>query len=250
LEAVYPIVYLDALYVKMRHEGRVENRAVYVALGVTLEGQKEVLGLWTSGSEGAKFWLSILTELRNRGVKDIFIACVDGLKGFPQAIESVFPEAQVQLCIVHLVRASLNYVSWKDRKEVAAALKPIYRAANAEQAGEELDSFISVWGSKYQAIGRLWREQWERVIPFFAFAPEIRKVIYTTNAVESLHMSLRKVIKNRGSFPSEESALKLLFMALRNVSAKWDTVQNWRQALNQFEILWGERLRKALSTAA
>jgi putative transposase len=250
LEAVYPIVYLDALYVKMRHEGRVENRAVYVALGVTLEGQKELLGLWTSGSEGAKFWLSILTELRNRGVKDIFIACVDGLKGFPQAIESVFPEAQVQLCIVHLVRASLNYVSWKDRKEVAAALKPIYRAANAEQAGEELDSFISVWGSKYQAIGRLWREQWERVIPFFAFAPEIRKVIYTTNAVESLHMSLRKVIKNRGSFPSEESALKLLFMALRNVSAKWDTVQNWRQALNQFEILWGERLRKALSTAA
>ena len=153
---------------------------------------------------------------------------------------SIFPQAQVQLCIVHLVRASLNYVSWKDRKEVAAALKPIYRAANVEQAGEELDSFISVWGSKYQAIGRLWREQWERVIPFFAFAPEIRKVIYTTNAVESLHMSLRKVIKNRGSFPSEESALKLLFMALRNVSAKWDTVQNWRQALNQFEILWGD----------
>ena len=141
-------------------------------------------------------------------------------------------------------------MSWKDRKEVAAALKPIYRAANVEHAGEELDSFISVWGAKYQAIGRLWREQWERVIPFFAFAPEIRKVIYTTNAVESLHMSLRKVIKNRGSFPSEESALKLLFMALRNVSAKWETVQNWRQALNQFEILWGERLRKALSTAA
>jgi putative transposase len=250
LEAVYPIVYLDALYVKMRHEGRVENRAVYVAMGVTLEGKKEVLGLWSSGSEGAKFWLSILTELRNRGVRDIFIACVDGLKGFPQAIESVFPQAQVQLCIVHLVRASLNYVSWKDRKEVAAALKPIYRAANVEHAGEELDSFISVWGAKYQAIGRLWREQWERVIPFFAFAPEIRKVIYTTNAVESLHMSLRKVIKNRGSFPSEESALKLLFMALRNVSAKWETVQNWRQALNQFEILWGERLRKALSTAA
>jgi len=250
LEAVYPIVYLDALYVKMRHEGRVENRAVYVAMGVTLEGKKEVLGLWSSGSEGAKFWLSILTELRNRGVRDIFIACVDGLKGFPQAIESVFPQAQVQLCIVHLVRASLNYVSWKDRKEVAAALKPIYRAANVEHAGEELDSFISVWGAKYQAIGRLWREQWERVIPFFAFAPEIRKVIYTTNAVESLHMSLRKVIKNRGSFPSEESALKLLFMALRNVSAKWETVQNWRQALNQFEILWGERLRTALNAAA
>ena len=250
LEAVYPIVYLDALFVKMRHEGRVENRAVYVAIGVSMEGRKEVLGLWTSSSEGAKFWLSILTELRHRGVKDIFIACVDGLKGFPQAIESVFPQAQVQLCIVHLVRASLNYVNWKDRKQVAAALKPIYRAANVAQAGQELESFIEVWGAKYQAIGKLWREQWERIIPFFAFAPEIRKVIYTTNAVESLHMSLRKVIKNRGSFPSEESALKLLYLALRNVSSKWETIQHWRQALNQFEILWGDRLRKALNAAA
>jgi len=250
LEAVYPIVYLDALFVKMRHEGRVENRAVYVAIGVSMEGRKEVLGLWTSSSEGAKFWLSILTELRHRGVKDIFIACVDGLKGFPQAIESVFPQAQVQLCIVHLVRASLNYVNWKDRKHVAAALKPIYRAANAEQAGHQLESFIEVWGAKYQAIGKLWREHWERVIPFFDFAPEIRKVIYTTNAVESLHMSLRKVIKNRGSFPSEESALKLLYLALRKVSSKWETIQHWRQALNQFEILWGDRLRQALSAAA
>jgi putative transposase len=250
LDAVYPIVYLDALFVKMRHEGRVENRAVYVAIGVTLEGRKEVLGLWTSANEGAKFWLSILTELRNRGVKDIFIACVDGLKGFPQAIESVFPQAQVQLCIVHLVRASLNYVSWKDRKQVAAALKPIYRAVDAEQARQELYRFVEVWGAKYQAIGKLWREQWERVVPFFAFAPEIRKVIYTTNAVESLHMSLRKVIKNRGSFPSEESALKLLFLALRNASKKWETIQYWREALNQFEILWGDRLRAALSAAA
>jgi putative transposase len=249
LEAVYPIVYLDALYVKMRHEGRVDNRAVYVAIGVTLEGRKEVLGLWTSGSEGAKFWLSILNELRNRGVKDIFIACVDGLKGFPQAIESVFPQAQVQLCIVHLVRASLNYVNWKDRKQVAADLKPIYRAATVEQARAELDGFTERWGSKYQAIGKLWREQWERVIPFFAFSPEIRKVIYTTNAVESLHMSLRKVIKNRGSFPSEESALKLLYLALRNASTKWQTVQGWREALNQFEILWGDRLRSALAAA-
>lgn len=250
LDAVYPIIYLDALFVKMRHEGRVENRAVYVAIGVTLEGRKEVLGLWTSANEGAKFWLSILNELRNRGVKDIFIACVDGLKGFPQAIESVFPQAQVQLCIVHLVRASLNYVNWKDRKHVAADLKPIYRAATAEQARAELDSFAERWGTKYQAIGKLWREQWERVIPFFAFAPEIRKVIYTTNAVESLHMSLRKIIKNRGSFPSEESAIKLLYLALRNASAKWETVQGWREALNQFEILWGERLRSALAAAA
>jgi putative transposase len=250
LDPLYPIVYLDALYVKMRHEGRVENRAVHVAIGVSMEGRKEVLGLWTNANEGAKFWLSILTELRGRGVKDILIACVDGLKGFPQAIESVFPQAQVQLCIVHLVRASLNYVNWKDRKQVVADLKPIYRAAAAEQAREELDLFEEKWGKKYPAIGRLWNEQWERVIPFFAFTPEIRKVIYTTNAVESLHMSLRKVIKNRGSFPNEDSALKLLYLALRNASAKWQTVQGWREALNQFEILHGDRLRKALAMAA
>ena len=250
LDPLYPIVYLDALYVKMRHEGRVENRAVHVAIGVSMEGRKEVLGLWTNANEGAKFWLSILTELRGRGVKDILIACVDGLKGFPQAIESVFPQAQVQLCIVHLVRASLNYVNWKDRKQVVADLKPIYRAAAAEQAREELDLFEEKWGKKYPAIGRLWNEQWERVIPFFAFTPEIRKVIYTTNAVESLHMSLRKVIKNRGSFPNEDSALKLLYLALRNASAKWQTVQGWREALNQLEILHGDRLRKALAMAA
>jgi len=250
LDPLYPIVYLDALYVKMRHEGRVENRAVHVAIGVSMEGRKEVLGLWTNANEGAKFWLSVLTELRGRGVKDILIACVDGLKGFPQAIESVFPQAQVQLCIVHLVRASLNYVNWKDRKQAAADLKPIYRAAAAEQARKELDLFVEKWGKKYPAIGRLWNEQWERVIPFFAFTPEIRKVIYTTNAIESLHMSLRKVIKNRGSFPNEDSALKLLYLALRNASAKWQTVQGWREALNQFEILHGDRLRKALATAA
>jgi transposase-like protein len=228
----------------------VENRAVHVAIGVTMEGKKEVLGLWTSANEGAKFWLSILTEIRNRGVKDVFIACVDGLKGFPQAIESVFPKAQVQLCIVHLVRASLNYVNWKDRKQVASDLKLIYRAATAEQAQQQLDLFIERWGGQYQAIGRLWREQWARVIPFFAFPPEIRKVIYTTNAVESLHMSLRKIIKTRASFPSEESAIKLLYLALRKASANWQTVQDWRLALNQFEILWGERLRAAERLAA
>jgi putative transposase len=250
LEPIYPIVFLDALYVKMRHEGRVENRAVYVAIGITIEGHKEVLGLWTSANEGAKFWLSILAELRNRGLKDIFIACVDGLKGFPQAIESVYPKAQVQLCIVHLVRASLNYVPWKDRRQVAADLRLVYRAATAEQAAAELDSFITLWGPKYQAIGKLWREHWERIIPFFAFPPEVRKVIYTTNAVESLHMSLRKIIKNRGSFPTEESALKLLYLALRNVSAKWDAVQHWRQALNQFEILWGDRIHAARAAGA
>jgi len=245
LEAVYGIVYLDALYVKMRYEGRVENRAVYVAIGVDLEGHKEVLGLWTSANEGAKFWLSVLTELKNRGVKDLFIVCVDGLKGFPQAIEAVFPRAQVQLCIVHLVRASLNYVNWKERKQVAADLKPIYRAASAVEAEVELESFMAQWGGKYKAIGKLWKENWERVIPFFAFPAEVRKVIYTTNAVEALHRGLRKIIKNRGSFPSEEAALKLLYLGLRNMSGKWETVQHWKEALNQFEILWGDRIRAA-----
>jgi putative transposase len=240
-------VYLDALYVKMRHEGRVENRAVYVALGVDMEGRKDVLGLWTSSNEGAKFWLGVLTELKNRGVRDILIACVDGLRGFPQAIESVYPEARVQTCIVHLVRASLNYVSWKERKQVAADLKAIYRAATEQQAEQELSEFIAKWGHKYQAIGRLWKENWERVIPFFQFPAEIRRVIYTTNAVESLHMSLRKIIKTRGSFPSEEAALKLLYLALRNVAAKWDTLQHWRQAMNHFQMLWGERIQAALN---
>jgi putative transposase len=247
LEPVYAIVYLDALYVKMRHEGRVENRAVYVAIGVDLEGRKDVLGLWTSGHEGAKFWLAVLTELKNRGIRDIFIACVDGLKGFPQAIESVFPETRIQLCIVHLVRASLNYVGWKERKLVAADLKLIYRAATELQAEVELTNFIAKWGHKYQAIGRLWKENWQHVIPFFEFPPEIRRVIYTTNAVESLHMSLRKIIKTRGSFPSEEAAIKLLYLALRNVIAKWEVLQHWKQALNHFQMLWGERIQAALN---
>ena len=245
LEPIYGIVYLDALYVKMRHEGRVENRAVYVALGVDMEGRKDVLGLWCSANEGAKFWLSVLTDLKNRGVKDLLIVCVDGLKGFPQAIEAVFPMAQVQLCIVHLVRASLNYVTWKERKQVAADLKPIYGAATAAEAELNLDSFMAIWGNKYKAIGKLWKENWERVIPFFAFPAEVRKVIYTTNAVEALHRGLRKIIKNRGSFPGEEAALKLLYLALQNISEKWETVQHWKQALNQFEILWGDRIGAA-----
>jgi putative transposase len=247
LDPIYGIVYLDALYVKMRHEGRVENRAVYVAIGVDLDGRKDVLGLWTSNNEGAKFWLGVLTELKNRGVKDILIVCIDGLKGFPQAIESVFPEARVQLCIVHMVRASLNYVNWKERKQVAADLKAIYRASTELQAEQELNDFIARWGHKYQAIGKLWKDHWERVIPFFEFPADVRRVIYTTNAVESLHMSLRKIIKTRGSFPSEEAAIKLLYLALRNVIAKWDTIQSWRQALNHFQMLWGERIAAALS---
>jgi putative transposase len=246
LEPIYGVVYLDALYVKMRHEGRVENRAVYVAMGVDLEGRKDVLGLWTSNNEGAKFWLGVLTELKNRGVKDVLIVCIDGLKGFPQAIEAVFPEARVQLCIVHMVRASLNYVNWKERKLVAADLKSIYRAASERQAAQELDEFIAKWGAKYQAIGKLWKENWDRISPFFEFPTEVRRMIYTTNAVESLHMTLRKIIKTRGSFPSEDAALKLIYLALRNVTAKWEAIQHWKQALNQFEVLWGNRIRTAI----
>jgi putative transposase len=244
LEPLYPIVFLDALMVKMRHEGRVENRAVYVAVGLDLEGRKDVLGLWTSANEGAKFWLQVLTELRNRGVKDIFIACV-GLKGFPQAIETVFPKAQVQTCIVHLVRASLNYVSWKERKQVAADLKIVYRAATAEEANQRLAEFAARWDNRYGPIAALWRRQWQQVIPFFAFPAEIRKVIYTTNAVESLNMSLRKALKPRLAFPSEDAALKVMYLALRNVIRKWDRSIHWTAALNCFALLWDDRIRAA-----
>jgi putative transposase len=241
LDAVYPIVYLDALVVKMREQGQVENRAVYVAIGIDMQGHKEVLGLWTSANEGAKFWLSVLTELKNRGLEDIFIACVDGLKGFPQAIETAYPKTTVQLCIVHLVRASLRYVSWKDARAVVADLKLIYRAASREDADRQLAAFEAAWNGKYRSVGQLWRRHWEQVVPFFAFPPEIRKVIYTTNAVESLNMTLRKVIKTRGSFPNEESAIKLLYLALRNVAKKWHAIQGWPQALNRFAILWEDR---------
>ena len=244
LEPFYGVVFLDALYVKMRHEGRVENRAVYVALGINLEGRKEVLGLWTSANEGARCWLHVLTELRGRGVRDIYLVCVDGLKGFPQAIESIFPSAQVQLCIVHMVRASLNYVTWQDRKKVVADLKPIYKAPTADEAERQLTEFEGKW-PKYPAITRLWREQWERVIPFFAFPEEVRKVVYTTNAVESLHMSLRKIIKTRGSFPTEEAAIKLLYLALTKTAAKWETVQSWKQMLNYLDTFCGDRIREA-----
>ena len=250
LENLYPIVYFDALYVKMRDNGQVQNRAVYVALGVNMEGAKEVLGLWTSGNEGAKFWLQVLTDLKSRGVQDIFIACVDGLKGFPEAIETVFPHTQVQLCIVHLVRASLHYVNWKEYKRVAADLRNVYRAATVEQAELELQKFAAQWDSKYSPIAKLWRQHWERVIPFFAFPAEIRKVVYTTNAVESLHMTLRKVIKTRGSFPNEEAARKLLYLALRNVSKKWSTIQGWKEALMRFSILWPDRMpQRGVSTS-
>ena len=218
LDAVYAIVYLDALVVKMRVDGRVENRAVYVAIGITLEGQKEVLGLWTSANEGAKFWLQVLTELNNRGLKDIFIACVDGLKGFPQAIETVYPKTTVQLCLVHMVRASLNYVNWRERIAVAGGLKTIYRAATEQEAARQLEQFAETWDSKYPSISALWRRNWLGVIPFFQFPAEIRKIVYTTNAIESLNMSLRKAIKTRGAFPSQDAALKVMYLALNNLA--------------------------------
>jgi putative transposase len=246
LEAFYPVVFLDALFVKMRHEGRVENRAVFVALGINMEGQKEALGLWTGGGEGAKFWLGVLTELRNRGVQDIYVVCVDGLRGFPQAIESVFPQAQVQLCIVHLVRNSVNFATWKDLRAVTTDLKPIYRAATSAQAELELGEFEKKW-TRYAAIGKLWRDNWERVIPFFSMPAELRKVVYTTNAVESLHRSLRKAIKTRGSFPSEEAAIKLIYLAIMKAAGEWHTVQNWKPALNYLEMSCGERIRAALT---
>jgi putative transposase len=242
LEERYPIVYMDALYVKMRDNGHVRNRAVYVAIGVNMEGSKEVLGLWSSDNEGAKLWLQVLTEIKNRGVEDIFIACVDGLKGFPDAIELMYPRAQVQLCIVHMVRHSLNFVSWKQRRKVAADLRGIYTAPTAEAAESALNGFADKWDASHPTISQVWRRNWERITPFFAFPGEIRKVIYTTNAVESLNMSLRKIIKTRGSFPNEEAALRLLWLALRNHSKKWSFVQGWREALNRFQILWPERM--------
>lgn len=244
LDSMYPVVYLDALMVKMRHEGRVENRAVYVAIGINEEGVKEVLGLWSSANEGAKFWLAVMTELKNRGLRDVYVVCTDGLKGFPQAIETVFPQAQVQTCIVHMIRASLNYASWKERKALAADLKPVYRAGNAEAAAGALQEFRERW-PKHQVVADVWERNWERVIPFFQFPEEIRRVIYTTNAVESLHMSLRKVTKNRGSFPSEDAAFKLLYLALRNAGKRWRSVQGWREAMRQFEMIYPGRRQAA-----
>ena len=245
LEPIYAIIYLDALYVKMRHEGRVENRAVYVAVGIRLDGLKEVLGLWVVDKEGAKSWLTFMTELRNRGVQDVLIVCIDGLKGFPEAIEAVYPKALVQLCIVHMVRNSLNYVNWKQRKVVAADLRAVYTAPTAEAAEQELNRFAEKWDASYGSIRLMWRRHWQRIIPFFAFAPELRKVMYTTNAIESLNMSMRKIIKTRASFPSEQAALKLLYLALKNVMVKWQRtgVAGWAAALNQITLLWEDRIR-------
>ncbi|MFP5383304.1 MAG: IS256 family transposase [Gammaproteobacteria bacterium] len=245
LDPVYPIVYLDCIHVKVR-EGSVRVKAVYLAIGVTMAGDKEVLGLWLAQTEGAKFWLQVVTELRNRGVQDIFVACVDGLKGFPEAIEAVFPKTTVQLCIVHMVRNSLNYVSWKRRAEVAADLKKIYSASTADEAEQRLSEFEAKWDDEYPPIGQSWRRNWTRIIPFFDYPAEIRKVIYTTNAIESINMSLRKLTKNRGSFPSDEALIKLFYLALRNISKKWTMpIRDWKAALNRFTIQFEGRLPQA-----
>jgi transposase-like protein len=246
LDALYPILYLDCLHVKVRDTGAVRVKAVYLAIGVNLAGNKEVLGLWIAQTEGAKFWLSVITELKTRGVQDIFIACVDGLKGFPEAIEVVYPKAAVQLCIVHMVRNSLNFVSWKMRKEVAADLRLIYASATADAAEQQLTAFEAKWDADYRSIGLSWRRNWARVIPFFDYPPEIRKVIYTTNAIESINMSLRKIIKNRSSFPTDEAVSKLLYLALNNISKKWTMpIHDWKAALNRFTIQFDERMLPA-----
>lgn len=221
LDAVYPIVFFDAMRVKIRDEGLVKNKAVYVALAYNADGEKDVLGLWIEQTEGAKFWLRVVNELKARGVNDILIAVVDGLKGFSEAITSVYPQTLVQTCIVHLIRNSLAFVSWKDRKAILPSIKAIYRAESADAALNRLTEFEAEWGKRYPAIGQIWRNAWEHVVPFFAFAPGIRKMIYTTNAVEALHRSLRKIIKTRGSFPTDEAALKLLYLAIRNAGVHW-----------------------------
>ena len=245
LDALYPIIYLDCLMVKSRDHGSVGKRAIYLAIGINTEGMKEVLGLWSAPTEGAKFWLSVVTELKNRGVRDILIACVDGLKGFPEAIEAVFPHTEIQLCLVHLVRHSLNFVSWKQRKAVAGDLRAIYTAATEAEAVVALDAFAAKWDSQYPQIAKSWRANWARIIPFFAYAPEIRKVIYTTNAIESVNFSLRKLIKNRASFPTEEAAMKLIYLGLRNIAKRWTMpIQNWKPALSQLMIRFEERFNQ------
>jgi len=247
LEPVYAIVYFDALRVKVRDEGLVRNKAVYLAIGVTCAGEKEILGLWIEQTEGAKFWLRVMNELKSRGTEDLLIAVVDGLKGFPEAITSLFPDCVVQTCIVHLIRYSMQFASWKERKALAQALKPIYTAASAEAAAAELDAFeAGPWGKKYPAVTASWRRRWEEVVPFFAFSPEVRRIIYTTNAIESLHSQVRKAVRNKGHFPSDEAATKLIYLALRNITAKWKRpAKEWHAAKAQFAIQFGDRFKIA-----
>jgi putative transposase len=246
LDRVYPILYLDAIVVKVRDNGQVKNKALYLAIGITIEGNKEVLGMWISVNEEAKFWLSVVNEIRNRGVQDILIACVDCLKGFPDAISTVFPHTQVQLCIVHMLRNSLNFVPWKDRKKVAIDLKDIYTACNENQAAIALANFKTKWDKIYPTIGALWERNWAGIIPFLAYPDYIRKAIYTTNTIESINYSIRKVTKNRSIFPDDNAAFKLVYLALNNLAKRWNRpIYNWKEALNQFAIIFGDRVTGA-----
>jgi len=243
LDAVYPIVYLDCIVIKIRQDKQVINKSVYLALGVNMDGHKELLGLWLSENEGAKFWLNVLTELQNRGVKDILIACVDGLKGFPDAINTAFPETQIQLCIVHMVRNSVKYVPWKDYKPVTADLKRIYQSVTEEEALQALDEFAERWDDKYPQISRTWQTHWQNLNTLFGYPEDIRKAIYTTNAIESLNSVIRKATKKRKLFPTDDSAMKVIYLAIREASKKWTMpIRNWKLALNRFMILFEERL--------
>lgn len=243
LEPMYPVVFFDALRVKIRADGLVRNKAVYLALGVLPDGSRDILGLWIENTEGAKFWMKVFNDLKTRGVHDILIAVTDGLQGMEQALGAVFPRTTLQTCIVHLIRSSLDYANWKDRKALAAALKPVYTAPSAEAAAAELDAFDEgEWGRRYPRVAAAWRRVWERVIPFFTFPPAVRKVIYTTNALESVNAGLRKIIRTRGHFPSDEAATKLLWLVLRNITAGWTrAAHDWKAAMNQFAILYEER---------
>jgi len=243
LDAVYPIVYLDCIVLKIRQDKRVINKAVYLALGVNMEGHKELLGLWIAENEGASFWLQVLTELKNRGVQEVLVACVDGLTGFPDAIATAFPNAKVQLCIVHMVRNSMKFVPWKDYKAVAADLKQIYGSATEQEASLELDRFAEKWSDKYPQISKSWRAHWPNLITLFEFPPEIRKVIYTTNAIESLNSVIRKSVKTRKLFPSDDAATKVVYLAIQAASKKWTMpIRNWKPALNHFMIVFEEQL--------
>jgi len=243
LESFYPVLFFDALRVNIRDEGHVVKKAVYLALAIGLDGQKEVLGLWIEQNEGSKFWMGILNELKNRGVNEILVAAVDGLTGFPDAINTVFPKTEVQLCMVHMVRNSLKYVPYKDRKAVAADLKKIYLAPSEDSALAALDNFSEKWDKKYSSISRSWRTRWNEVIPFMKFSPEIRKAIYTTNAIESLNYTLQRNLKSRLSFPNNEAAMKLIFMILQRMKKKWTMpIRNWGEALNQFALIYGDRV--------
>ena len=242
LDSVYPVIYLDCIVIKVHQDKRVIKKSIYLALGINKEGIKELLGLWISENEGAKFWLSVLTELQNRGVKDIFIACVDGLSGFPDAITTVYPKAKVQLCIVHMVRNSLKYVSYKDRKEAAADLKKIYTSVTEDEARRELENFAEKWDSRYASISRMWERNWGNLITIFDYPDEIRKIIYTTNAIESLNSVIRKSIKNRRIFPNDKSAFKVIYLAVQQASKKWTMpLRAWKPAMNRFLLEYGER---------